>query len=123
MVGIPVGDDNSGRHRFPIVTVLLIAANALVFYLELLGGEEFIIKWAFVPARLNENPAGEAVTALTAMFLHGGWAHLIGNMLYLWVFGDNVEDRLGRLRFLLFYLASGVIATASQYATFSAPIL
>lgn len=116
MIGIPIGDDNSGRHRLPIVTWAIIAANAAVFYLEILGGEAFILKWAFNPAEFTADPVGEAPTLLTAMFMHGGWMHIIGNMLYLYVFGDNVENRFGRLRFLVFYLVSGLFATFSQYA-------
>ncbi len=113
---VPIGDDNTGRKRFPILTYALIAANAAVFYLELVGGEAFVRQWAFTASRFNADPWGEAPTLLTAMFMHAGWAHLLGNMLYLWIFGDNVEDRFGRLRFLAFYLVSGVIATFSQYA-------
>jgi membrane associated rhomboid family serine protease len=111
----PIGDDNTGRHSLPIVTYVLIAINVLVFLLELQGGEEFIRRWAFVPVEFRDNPSGEAVTALTAMFLHGGWMHLFGNMLYLWILGDNVEDRFGKVWYLIFYLASGFAATAAQY--------
>lgn len=112
----PIGDDNSARRSVPIVTYVLIAINLVVFFLELQGGEPFIRTWAFIPARFAESPHGEAVTVLTAMFMHGGWLHLGGNMLYLWIFGDNVEDRLGPVRFLLFYLVAGVAATFAQYA-------
>lgn len=112
----PLGDDDSQRRSFPIVTIILIAINVAVFLLELNMGDAFIEKWAFVPARFNADPSGQAVTVLTAMFMHGGWMHLFGNMLYLWIFGDNVEDRLGPVRFLVFYLLAGLAATAAQYA-------
>jgi membrane associated rhomboid family serine protease len=111
----PIGDDNTGRRSVPIVTYALIAINVVVFLLELQGGDAFIRRWAFIPAQFSDNPSGEAVTALTAMFLHGGWMHLFGNMLYLWIFADNVEDRFGKVWFLIFYLVSGFAATAAQY--------
>lgn len=100
----------------PVLTVIFIAINIAVFLLELQRGDEFIREWAFIPARFAASPADDAITLATAMFMHGGWMHLGGNMLYLWIFGDNVEDRLGRARFLLFYLASGLAATLAQYA-------
>ena len=112
----PIGDDNSARRSMPVVTFTLIAINLVVFFLELQAGEQFIRTWAFIPARFSESPAGDAFTILSAMFMHGGWLHLGGNMLYLWIFGDNVEDRLGSFRFLLFYLVAGFAATFAQYA-------
>ena len=113
---MPLGDDNSGRRITPIVTYVLIAINVLVFFLELSNGEEFIQRWAFVPTRFLADPAGDFATLFTAMFLHAGWAHLLGNMLYLWIFGDNVEDRLGHGLFLVFYILSGLAATFAQLA-------
>ena len=112
----PIGDDNSGRHRFPFVTLGLIVVNAAVFYLELMGGEAFVVQWAFVPQRFSADPSGESATLFSAMFLHAGWMHLAGNMLYLYIFGDNVENRFGPFLFLIFYLAAGLAATFSQYA-------
>ena len=112
----PISDDDSSVRTTPVVTYALIAANFLVFLLELNAGDAFINKWAFIPAHFNAEPAAGAVTILTAMFMHGGWMHLGGNMLYLWIFGNNVEDRFGSFAFLLFYLASGVAATFAQYA-------
>ena len=111
----PVGDDNSQRRSFPYVTTTLIALNVLVFLLELSQGEQFIVDWAFIPARFSQEPGADAVTLFSAMFMHGGWMHLIGNMLFLWVFGDNVEDRIGHGRFLVFYLLAGLAATFAQY--------
>jgi membrane associated rhomboid family serine protease len=112
----PIGDDNSARKLFPYITYALVALNILVFFVELISGDAFIETWAFVPARFLANPAGDFVTIFTSMFLHGGWLHIGGNMLYLWIFGDNVEDRFGHLRYLLFYLLCGVVATFAQLA-------
>ena len=112
----PIGDDNSTRRSLPVVTWALIALNVLFFFVELSGGEPFIRQWSVVPRRLLANPGGDAVTILTSMFMHGGWMHLLGNMLYLWIFGDNVEDRFGKLKFLLFYLLCGIGATVAQVA-------
>ncbi|HML43679.1 MULTISPECIES: rhomboid family intramembrane serine protease [Hyphomicrobium] len=112
----PIGDDNSARRSVPVVTYALIAINILVFLLELQEGEGFIRKWAFIPARFSGDPASDAATLFSAMFMHGGWLHLGGNMLYLWIFGDNVEDRFGSVRYLLFYIAAGLAASFAQYA-------
>ena len=111
----PLGDDNSGRRAMPVVTVVLIALNVLVFFLELNGGDRFIREWAFIPARFSANPSGDAHTVISAMFMHGGWLHLGGNMLYLWIFGDNIEDAFGPFKFLIFYLVCGIAATFAQY--------
>jgi membrane associated rhomboid family serine protease len=113
---MPLGDDNSGRRITPIVTYALIAVNVLVFFLELSGGDAFIQRWAFVPTRFLENPAGDFVTLFTSMFMHAGWLHLLGNMLYLWIFGDNVEDRLGHGLYFVFYILCGLAATFAQLA-------
>lgn len=112
----PLGDDDSNVRITPVVTYALIAINVLVFLLELSAGDRFINEWAFVPARFSRNPAGDAHTIFSAMFMHGGWMHLFGNMLYLWIFGNNVEDRFGHVRFLIFYLISGILATFAQFA-------
>ena len=92
---LPLGDDDSARRTTPIVTYVLIVLNVLVFLLELNSGDAFINQWAFVPARFAANPVAEFATVFSSMFMHAGWLHLLGNMLYLWIFGDNVEDRLG----------------------------
>jgi membrane associated rhomboid family serine protease len=113
---IPIGDDNSARRITPVVTYVLIALNVLVFFLELNNGEAFIQRWAFVPARFLADPAGDFVTLFTSMFMHAGWAHLLGNMLYLWIFGDNVEDRLGHGLYFAFYILCGLGATFAQLA-------
>jgi membrane associated rhomboid family serine protease len=88
----------------------------LVFFLELQGGEAFIYQWSFIPAEFIRNPGAEFMTIFSSMFMHAGELHLFGNMLYLWIFGDNVEDRFGHQRFLFFYLLSGVAATFTQLA-------
>src|SRR5215204_4653247 len=111
---IPIGDDNSSRRLTPLVTYALIAVNVLVFFLELSGGDAFIQRWAFVPTRFLADPIGDFPTLFTSMFMHAGWAHLLGNMLYLWIFGDNVEDRLGHGLFFVFYILCGLAATFAQ---------
>jgi membrane associated rhomboid family serine protease len=134
---IPIGDDDSDRRTTPFVTWMLIAANVFVFVaLQGMGANQrFTMAFVTVPAEILSghdiaksiplrDPYGRAVgnldleptpipiylTLVTAMFLHGGFAHLFGNMLYLWIFGDNVEDALGHARYLVFYLATGVLA-------------
>jgi membrane associated rhomboid family serine protease len=126
---IPIGDSVPIR-SWPVVTWGLIALNVFVFFHELTLGpglEAFIRTWGFVPADyflLGETDPGALaeryMPIFSSMFLHGGWAHLIGNMIYLWIFGDNVEDRLGHLRYLLFYLLSGVVAALVQAHLFPA---
>lgn len=113
---LPIGDDDSARKTVPIVTYALIAINVLVFVIELMGGDTFIGKWAFVPSRFLANPSGDFLTLFTSMFMHAGWVHLGGNMLYLWIFGDNVEDRFGHGKFIIFYLLCGLAATFAQLA-------
>ena len=113
---LPIGDDNSTRRITPLVTYALIAANLAMFLMELQSGDAFIMKWAFVPSRFLANPGAQFLTLFTSMFMHAGWVHLAGNMLYLWIFGDNVEDRFGHGGFLVFYLLCGLAATAAQLA-------
>src|SRR5512138_793078 len=112
----PIGDDNSGRRLTPVVTYALIAANILVFLIELIAGDPFIEAWSFIPARFLADPAGDFGTIFSSMFMHAGLLHIGGNMLYLWIFGDNVEDRFGHAKFLAFYLVCGVAATFAQMA-------
>jgi rhomboid family protein len=112
----PISDDDTQRRTLPVVTYALIALNVLFFLVELSGGDQFIKDWAFIPARFSGQPASNAVTIFTAMFMHGGWLHLFSNMLFLWIFGDNVEDRFGHFPFLVFYLLVGVAATFAQFA-------
>lgn len=111
----PIGDDDTHLRITPFVTYALIAINVAVFLLQLSGGNAFTTQWAFVPGRFTQNPVGDLQTLFTAMFMHGSWMHLGGNMLYLWIFGNNIEDRFGHVPFLLFYLVSGVLASFAQY--------
>jgi len=112
----PIGDDDTSRRTVPLVTYALIALNVLFFFVEQSGGDAFVKQWAFVPRRFNANPFGDAPTLFTSMFMHAGWLHLGGNMLYLWIFGDNVEDRFGHIKFIIFYLLCGLAATFAQLA-------
>lgn len=111
---LPIGDDNTSRRIVPLVTYALIVINVLFFLVEMSGGEAFIIKWAFVPSRFLADPIGDFPTLFTSMFMHAGLLHLGSNMLYLWIFGDNLEDRLGHFKFILFYLLCGIAATFAQ---------
>ena len=113
---LPIGDDNSGRRTVPLVTYALIALNVLFFFVELSAGDAFIMKWAFIPNRFISDPINDSLTLLTSMFMHAGWLHLGGNMLYLWIFGDNVEDRFGHIKFTIFYLICGIAAIFAQLA-------
>lgn len=115
---IPLRDSNP-THQTPVVTLVFIAINVLVFLYEWSLPEQgqlflFFDTFAIVPAQLLNNFGAEAFTLFTAMFLHGSWTHLGGNMLYLWIFGDNIEDRLGKGRFIIFYLICGLGASAAQ---------
>ncbi len=116
---IPIRDDNP-THRFPVITVAFIAVNVAVFVYQLTLGQAglaaFWDRWAFMPARFLADPfsAEQLTTIFTAMFMHAGWVHVAGNLLYLWIFGNNIEDRLGHGRFVVFYLVCGVAATLAQ---------
>jgi membrane associated rhomboid family serine protease len=120
---IPIADEIRSR-RTPWVTYVLIAANIVIFLYELMLGQEvysLLMSFGAVPARIT-NPTAHPLaftTLFTSIFLHGGWTHLIGNMVYLWIFGDNVEDAMGHGGYILFYVAAGVLAGIAQ--TLSAP--
>ncbi|MGA2955315.1 MAG: rhomboid family intramembrane serine protease [Thermodesulfobacteriota bacterium] len=121
---LPLKDDNP-TSTFPLITLGLILANGLVFYhqmsLDTVESQNFIFKWGAIPYQIHH---GEVLrefpeiplplTIFSSMFLHGGFLHLFGNMLYLWIFGNNIEDTLGHLRFLLFYLVCGLVAGLAQ---------
>jgi membrane associated rhomboid family serine protease len=123
-------DDNNPTRITPFVTYGLIAANVLVFIYELsfspTGLTNFFYEWAIVPIQLTGAISGnpvpilpgeppEILTLITSQFLHGGFTHIAGNMLFLWIFGNNVEDQLGHLKFLFFYLTCGVLAGLAQW--------
>ena len=116
---LPIADDNRFRRSVPVVTYVLIALNIAFFLVELSQGEAFVEKWAFIPRQFLANPGGEFLTLFTSMFMHAGWLHLGSNMLYLWIFGDNVEDRFGQGTFLVFYLLCGL--APSQLSCSSRP--
>jgi len=111
---IPLGDATRRPRRVPIVTVVIIAVNGFVFLLELLSGDDFILRWSLVPAAILTGHG--VITVFTSMFMHAGWEHILGNMLFFWVFGVEMEDVMGRLVFLLFYLLGGVAAAAAEVA-------
>ncbi len=127
---IPIGDDNNGRNIIPYVSYILIAINVLVFIFLQIPSDAFTYSFSVVPREIMQNkdivgtlrigngaiqlgagPQPVQLTILSAMFMHGSWMHLLGNMLYLWIFGDNVEDAMGHFKFLIFYLLCGVVAT------------
>lgn len=134
---IPLGDDNSRRRSTPYVVYLLILANCAVWYLQMKYGEAFITGFSVVPyeimhkmdlvgtkslivhndvVRIYHGPGPTPIylTILTAMFMHGSWMHIIGNMVYLGIFGDQIEDELGHWKFLLFYIACGVLGSIAH---------
>lgn len=111
---IPLGDASRRTINFPITTLTIIAVNAIVFILELMGGDQFINYWSLVPANIT-TPHG-LTTIITSMFMHAGWEHILGNMLFFWVFGPEIEDVMGPLPFLIFYLLGGLAATLAQVA-------
>ena len=118
---IPISDDNPTRTT-PYVTYALIAINLLAYGLEAwllaLHGDSYVIAgYGLVPTRITADPGGELFTVFTSMFMHGGLGHLASNMLFLWIFGDNVEDAIGPVRYIFFYLACGVAAAAAQVMT------
>jgi membrane associated rhomboid family serine protease len=114
---IPLYDTIRSR-RFPFVNWMLILANAAVFWFELQLNEtalrDFIFTWGLIPTQLMSDPQDTWPTIFTSMFLHGGWFHLLSNMWVLYIFGDNIEDRVGSIRYMLFYLLSGMAAAFLQ---------
>jgi membrane associated rhomboid family serine protease len=109
---IPLTDVSRRPTRMPVVTGSLIAINVVAFLLELSGGDEFIKAWSLVPAEIVHGH--HLVTLLTSMFMHGSWSHILGNMVFLWAFGPEIEDAMGRGRYLIFYLLGGLAASAAQ---------
>ena len=112
MMLVPLTDASRRPTSFPVVTAVVIGVNALVFIFELAGGDAFVEHWSVIPADIA---AGRHwITILTAMFMHAGWSHIIGNMVFLWAFGPEVEELMGRRRYLLFYLLGGLAASFAQ---------
>ena len=114
---IPLYDTVRSR-RFPFINILLVIVNVLAFLYELQltpsGLKGFVYIWGFIPAQFWSDPSSEWIKIFTAMFLHGGWLHIISNMWVLLIFGDNVEARMGSIRYLIFYLLSGAAAALLQ---------
>ena len=111
--------DNVPTRRFPIVTIALIVANfAIWLFYELPSMNHAIVELAFRPCEVEHScrtiGQGWEITAVTSMFMHGSWLHILGNMLFLWIFGNNVEDAMGRVKYLIFYLLAGFAALALQ---------
>jgi len=111
---VPLNDASRRPMRFPAITLAIIALNVLVFILELSRGEEFVMHWAVIPADIASGH--HLSTLLTALFLHGGWLHIISNMVFLWAFGPEIEDKMSPGRYLAFYLLGGLAAMLTQVA-------
>lgn len=109
---IPLGDASRRPVHFPVVTGFIIIVNICVFLLELLRGDSFVLQWSAIPAQITSGH--HWITILTAMFMHGGWLHIIGNMVFLWAFSPEIEDAMGPLRYLIFYLSGGLVAMLAQ---------
>ena len=111
---IPLSDASRRPVRMPIVTGAIVLVNVIVFILELTRGDAFVTQWSAVPAQITSGH--NWITILTAMFMHGSWSHIIGNMVFLWAFGPEIEDAMGRGRYLAFYLIGGLVAMVAQIA-------
>jgi len=109
---VPLGDASRSPARVPLVTALIIVINAGVFVMELMRGETFVMQWSAIPAQIVSGH--HWITILTAMFMHGSWSHIIGNMIFLWAFAPEIEDAMGRGRYLIFYLVGGFVAMLAQ---------
>ena len=111
---IPLTDASRHPVHFPIITICIILTNLFVFVLELTGGDAFVLKWSAIP--VNVTAGHQWITILTAMFMHASWSHIIGNMVFLWAFGPEIEDSMSPLRYLAFYLLGGMVAMLAQIA-------
>jgi len=111
---IPLSDASRQPVNFPAATTAIIIANAVVFVMELVGGEPFVMRWSMTPA--NVVAGHDWITIFTSMFMHAGWMHIIGNMVFLWAFGPEIEDSMGPLVYVVFYLLSGLAASLAQTA-------
>jgi len=108
---IPLSDASRRPARLPVVTAFIIVVNVF-FFLELLRGDAFVMQWSAIPAQIISGH--HWITVFTAMFMHGSWSHIIGNMIFLWAFGPEIEDAMGRARYLVFYLVGGLVAMLAQ---------
>ena len=120
---IPIGDENRGHHIMPLVTYVIIAANILVFLVEVdqASIQTFFERWSVIPVEYRDAtdypppaPGPFWITLFSAMFMHGGIAHIFGNMLFLWIFGDNIENALGHAKYLIFYILCGAVASLAH---------
>jgi membrane associated rhomboid family serine protease len=111
---IPLTDASRRPVHFPIITICIIIINFVAFGLELNGGEAFVLKWAAIPAKITAGH--DWITILTAMFMHGSWSHILGNMVFLWAFGPEMEDTMNPLRYAAFYVSGGLAAMLAQIA-------
>ena len=109
---IPLTDASRRPVRVPVITAFIILVNIVVFGMEIFHGEPFVMQWAAIPAQILSG--GRWITILTAMFMHASWSHIIGNMIFLWAFGPQVEDAMGRVQYLVFYLLGGFVAMLAQ---------
>jgi membrane associated rhomboid family serine protease len=109
---VPLGDASRRPAQIPIVTAGIILINVCVFVAELWYGDAFVLRWAAIPAEIVSGHRW--ITIVTAMFMHGSWSHIIGNMVFLWAFAPEIEDTMGRGRYLVFYLLGGVVAMLAQ---------
>jgi len=114
MAVIPLNDASRRPIRFPVITASIIVLNGLVFLLELSGGNAFVMEWSLIPASIVGGH--HWITILTAMFMHGSWSHIIGNMVFLWAFGPEVEDLMNPRRYAMFYLLGGLAAMLAEVA-------
>ena len=111
---IPLRDVSRRPVAFPIATTIIIVLNVICFFLELAGGDAFVQQWSVIPAEVSQGH--HLITVLTGMFMHGSWSHIIGNMVFFWAFGPEIEDAMGSLRYTIFYLLGGIVAMAAQVA-------
>lgn len=111
---IPLGDADRRPLRFPIISATIVGVNVVVFLFELIGGNAFFERWALVPADIVSGR--NWITILTSMFMHAGWVHILGNMAFFWAYAPEIEDVMGPIRYLIFYLLGGLAATLAQVA-------
>ena len=111
---VPLGDASRRPTRIPIVTIFIVLVNIFVFVQELMGGDAFVTRWSAIPAQIFSGH--HWITILTAMFMHASWSHIIGNMIFLWAFAPEIEDAMGRGRYLVFYILGGMVAMLAQAA-------